>query len=412
MLKPLSVIITAAILWQFSSDLTLAQRSNAERADKFPPNPLEITIPDPLLPNLRNKQPLSFTEKLKLQGALDNLNQEAAVQLQAGDKEAAFEIWNRELRLRRYLGTVAEVEALSRVGEIAWNQSDRQQLFYITQRLQTIQRQVQRTKSKNQASVDLELLGALGTAYQKVRSPKPAIELYNQILAEVRQQKDTSGEIDTLKILGELNLSWFNYPQAASNYEDLFNLATAKGERQDVVTYLQQLAYIYQQAKQPQKSIDVLSKLQAIYSQDDNQTQLPTLQIAIARNYEILAQQNPALLPEAFKNYQAAYLKAWELQQYARAAEALQKLIPLYRSQGQINEALETSKILLETEARAANYYGMMQAYDQIGQIYLEIKDYPQALIAFQDGLELAKQLQHRQGYFTQQIEKASQRKL
>jgi tetratricopeptide (TPR) repeat protein len=412
MLKPLSVIITAAILWQFSSDLTLAQRSNAEQADKFPPNPLELTIPDPLLPNLRNKQPLSLTEKLKLEAALDNLNQEAGVQLQAGDELAAFEIWNRELRLRRYLGTVAEVQALSRVGEIAWNQSDRQQLFYITQRLERIQTQVQRTKSKNPASVDLELLRALGTAYQKVRSPKPAIEIYNQILAEVRQQKDTSGEIDTLTILGELNLSWFNYPQAASNYEDLLSLATAKGERQDEVAYLQQLAYIYQQAKQPEKSIDVLSKLQAIYSQDDNQTQLPTLQIAIARNYEILAQQNPALLPEAFKNYQAAYLKAWELQQYARAAEALQKLIPLYRSQGQINEALETSKILLETEARAANYYGMMQAYDQIGQLYLEIKDYSQALIAFQDGLELAKQLQHRQGYFTQQIEKASQRKL
>lgn len=412
MLKPLSVIITAAILWQFGSNLTLAQRSNTKRADKFPPNPLEITIPDPLLPNLRNKQPLSLAEKLKLQAALDKLNQEAAAQLQAGDKEAAFEIWNRELRLRRYLGTVAEVQALSRVGEIAWNQSDRQQLFYITQRLQRIQRQVQRTKSKNQASVDLELLRALGTAYQKVRSPKPAIELYNQILAEMRQQKDTSGEIDTLKILGELNLSWFNYPQAASNYEDLLNLATAKGESQDEVRYLQQLAYIYQQAKQPEKSIDVLSKLQAIYSQDDNQAQVPTLQIAIARNYEILAQENPALLPEAFKNYQAAYLKAWELQQYARAAEALQKLIPLYRSQGQINEALETSKILLETEARAANYYGMMQAYDQIGQLYLETKDYPQALIAFQDGLELARQLQHRQGYFTQQIEKASQGRL
>ncbi|MBD2360298.1 hypothetical protein H6G36_03630 [Anabaena minutissima FACHB-250] len=412
MLKRFSVIITAAILWQFSSDLTLAQSRNPLQADKFPPSPLEITTPDPLLPNLRDKQPLSLLEKLKLQAALDELNQAAVVQLQAGEKEAAFEIWNRELRLRRYLGTVAEVQALSRVGEIAWNRSDRQQLYYITQRLQAIQKQAQPKKAKTQASVDLELLRALGAAYQKVRSPQPAIELYNQILAEVRQQKDTTAEIDTLQTLGNLNLSWFNYPQAATNYEELLSFATSRGERQDELTYLQQLAYIYQQAKQPQKSIDVLSRLKEIYSQNDNQIQVPTLQIAIAANYETLAKENPALLPEAFKNYQTAYVTAWGLQQYARAAEALQKLIPLYRSQGQINEALETSKILLETEARAANYYGMMQAYDQMGQLYLENKDYPQALTAFKDGLELARQLQHQEAYFTQQVEKASQASL
>ncbi|HIK06993.1 MAG TPA: hypothetical protein IGS40_20265 [Trichormus sp. M33_DOE_039] len=408
MLKGFSAIIAAAILWQFSSPLTLAQSYDPQQADKFPPSPLEITTPDPLLPSVRNKQPLSLTEKLRLQVALDELNQQAEAQLQTGDKKAAFEIWNRELRLRRYLGAVAEVQALSRVGEIAWNQSDRQEIYYITQRLQAIQKQAQPKTSKTQTTVDLELWSALGEAYQKVRSLQPAIVVYQQVLAVVRQQKDPIAEIDTLKTLGNLNLIWFNYPQAAASYEELLNLATSRGERQDELTYLQQLAYIYQQAKQPQKSIDVLSKLKEIYSQGDNQAQLPTLQLAIATNYETLAKENTTLLPEAFKNYQAAYTTAWQLQQYARAAEALQKLIPLYRSQGQVDAALETSKILLETEARGANYYGMMQAYDQIGQLYLENKDYPQALAAFKDGLELARQLKHQEAYFTQQVKKVS----
>jgi tetratricopeptide (TPR) repeat protein len=411
MLKPLSLMITATILWQFSSSLTLAQSKDPQQADKFPPSPLEITTPDPLLPPLREKQPLSLPEQQKLEMALDELNQEAVAKLQTGDKVAAFEIWNRELRLRRYLGAVAEVTALSRVGEIAWNRSDRQQLYYITQRLQAIQKQAQPQKSKTQTSVDLELLQALGVAYQKVRSPKPAIEVYNQVLAAVRQQKDTSAEIDTLKTLAELHLSWFNYAQAAATYEELLKFATSTGERQDELTYLQQLAYIYQQAKQPQKSIDVLSKLQEIYSQNDHQTQLPTLQLAIAANYEILAKDNADLLLEAFKHYQEAYTTAWQLQQYGRAAEAVQKLIPLYRSQGQIDAALQTSQILLEAEARAANYYGMMQAYDQMGQLYLDKQDYPQALTAFNDGLEIARRLKHQEAYFTQQIEKVSKLK-
>jgi tetratricopeptide (TPR) repeat protein len=391
--------------------LTLAQSKDPQQADKFPPSPLEITTPDPLLPPLREKQPLSLPEQQKLEMALDELNQEAVAKLQTGDKVAAFEIWNRELRLRRYLGAVAEVTALSRVGEIAWNRSDRQQLYYITQRLQAIQKQAQPQKSKTQTSVDLELLQALGVAYQKVRSPKPAIEVYNQVLAAVRQQKDTSAEIDTLKTLAELHLSWFNYAQAAATYEELLKFATSTGERQDELTYLQQLAYIYQQAKQPQKSIDVLSKLQEIYSQNDHQTQLPTLQLAIAANYEILAKDNADLLLEAFKHYQEAYTTAWQLQQYGRAAEAVQKLIPLYRSQGQIDAALQTSQILLEAEARAANYYGMMQAYDQMGQLYLDKQDYPQALTAFNDGLEIARRLKHQEAYFTQQIEKVSKLK-
>lgn len=409
MLKRFGAMIAATIFWQLSSDLTLAQSYNPERADKFPPSPLEITTPDPLLPNVGKKQPLSLLEKQKLETALDELNQEAAGKLQAGEKTAAFAVWNRELRLRRYLGTLAEVEALSRVGEIAWNQSDRQQLYYITQRLNAIQKQAQPKTAKNQANVDLELLQALGVAYQKVRSPKPAIAVYNQVLAVVRQQKDTTAEIATLKTLGGLHLGWFNYPQAATTYEELLSLATAQGERQDELTYLKQLAYIYQQSQQPQKSIEILSKLAEIYSQDNYQLELPGVQLAIATNYEILAKDNPALLPEAFKNYQAAYLTAWQLQQYVRAAEALQKIIPLYRSQGQIDAAIETSNILLQTEAKAVNYYGMMQAYDHIGQLYLANQDYPQALTAFQYGLELARQLKHQEAYFTQQIEKVSQ---
>lgn len=408
MVRRLSVIITTVIIWQLSISLTLAKSNDPQQADRFPPSPLEITTPDPLLPSLGKQQSLTAAERQKLEVALDELNQQATAKLQAGDTVAAFDIWNRELRLRRYLGAVAEVTALSRVGNIAWNQNDRQQLQYITQRLQVIQKQAQPQNKNVQNSVDLPLLQALGVAYQQVRSPKNAISIYNEILATVRQRQDLVAEVDTLKTIGELNLIWFDYPQAATAYEELLRVAASRGESQNELAYLQQLAYIYQQSRQAQQSIDVLNRLKAIYSQNGNITQLPTLQIAIAANYETLAKENPALIQEAFKNYQEAYTTAWQLQQYAGAAEAIRKLIPLYRSQGQIDEALQTSEILIQTQARAANFYGIMQAYDQIGQLYLERKEYPQAVTAFQKGLEIAQQLKHQEAYFTEQIEKAT----
>ncbi|BBD67356.1 TPR repeat-containing protein [Nostoc commune NIES-4072] len=405
MFRPLIMIVTAAIL--FSSSLTLAQTKNPKVPDKFPPNPLEITTPDPLLPRLpKDKQPLTLQEQQKLEPALDALNQEAAAKLQAGDQVTAFEIWNRELRLRRFLGSLAEVQALSRVGAIAWKQNDAQEVQYITQRLQAIQKQAQ--SQKTTAPIDLQLWRSLGQAYQNVRSPQLAAEAYDQVLLVVRQQKDTTALIETLKTIGEVHLSWFDYPKAAPIYEELLSLASSQGERVNEVIYLQQLAEIYDRTNQPQQSLNVLNKLVEIYVSENNLTEIPELKLAIASDYESLAKKDPNLLLEAFNNYQEAYTTAWQLKEYVRAGEALQKLIALYRSQGQTDEALQASQILVETETQAANFYGLMQAYDQIGQLYLERKEFPQALTAFQKGLEVAQQLKHEEAYFAGQIKKVS----
>jgi tetratricopeptide (TPR) repeat protein len=399
MLNRWNLIVTTIIFWYCGSLLVLAQTKKPEQMDKFPPSPLEITKPDPLLPSQAGKQPLTATERQQLEMAVDKLNQEALTTLQAGDKETAFEIWNRELRLRRFLGSLAEVEALGRVGAIAGNENERPQVQYITQRLQAIQKQMQKDKS-----TDLELWRSLGQAYQKVRTPKLAVAIYQQILTLVRQQRDQAAELATLNTLGELYLSWFDYPQAATTYEELRKLAANRGASE--TAYLQKLAYIYEQSKQDQAAIEVLTKLVEIYTKANELTQMPVLRQAIATHYESLADKNPNFLTEAFNQYQAAYTSAWQLQQYARASEALQKLIALYRSQKQIDAALQTSQILLETQALASNAYGLMQTYDQIAQLYLDKKNYPQALAALKKGLELAQGLQHQEAYFKEQIEK------
>lgn len=395
MLKRLSLLIFTSMIWSLCNSLTLAETKKPEQMDKFPPSPLEITTPDPLLPGLLNERQLTLPELRQLETALDELNQKATISLQAGDKETAFNTWNRELRLRRFLGTLAEVEALGRVGEIAWNENERQQVKYITDRLKVIQTQMQKEKN-----TDLELWRSLGAAYQQIRYPQLAITTYTQILALVRQQKDPSAELNTLQTIAELHFSWFDYGQAAKTYQEILNLVPSENQ----VTYLQKLAYIYDQDKKHQQAIGILQQLVEIYSNENNLTQIPGLKIAIASHYQTLAKENPDLLQNAFDTYQEAYATAWQLQQYARASEALEKLIALYRSQKQLDAALETSQILVETQSLAANFYGLMQAYDQIGQMHLERQEYPQALTAFQQGLELAQKLKHQESYFTQQI--------
>lgn len=402
-----NVVITAAMfwLWLCCSSVALAQKKEPIIYPEEFYNPLEIKKPDPLLPRSVADTPLSPIERLKLMAALERLNAGATARLAAGNKPGAFAIWNRELRLRRALGALEEVKALGRVGAIAWSENQGFEVEVITGRLQEIQTPPESDEPMVAPVFDLELLQALGTAYQQVRSPKQAVEVYEQILATQRQQQDSAAIEGTLKTLAQLHLSWFDYPKAATAYEELLGLARAKSARLTEVTYLQQLAYIYEQRKQHEQAAAIKQQLAELYLNEQDFTKVPQLRLAIASDLQSLGQ-----LKEAFQNYQEAYASAWSLQQYARAADALRRLIALYRTQGQIDEALQTSQILLEAERLANNSYGLMNTYDEIGKIYLERGNYPEALTAFQSGLQVAQLLKYQEAYFAQQIEQVNQK--
>lgn len=374
-----------SVFWLCIAPNAIAQKTKTPPAD--PVNPLEITTPDPLLPS-----PSPTPEEQKnLSVALDDLNTQAQAKLSAGDKLGAFETWNRELRLRRVLGYLAETGALGRVGAIAWTENERYQVQVITQRLDAISQQLK-------ASNDLQLLTALASAFEQVRVPKSALAVYNQILA--LQPQGSAAAEETLQTVAELHLSWFDYPQAIASYNQLLNIAKAKSDRPGELAYLQQLVYIYDQSKQRQQAVETKQQLLEIYQQEKLLTEVPRLYLAIASDYEVLGQ-----LEQAFAAYQQAYTSAWSLQQFFQAGDALRKLVALYNSQGQIEEALQASQILLQADEQAVNVYGMMNTYDQIGQINIKRGNYPEALIAFQNGLDLAKQLQYQEDYFTQQID-------
>ena len=269
--KYLSIaVITSIGISLLSPALVLAKSKEPQVPDKFPPNPLEIKKEDPLLPSAAPKEPLTRQEKRKLEAALDDLNQQAIAKFETGDKQGAFDIWNREIRLRRYLGIIPEIQALSRVGAIAWRQNNRQQVFYITQRLQNIQKNQTKSKSKNRNqgrnsqeissqeissqanNSQLEILQALGEAYQQVRTPKEALQVYERVLSIVRERRNTIQEIEVLNTIGKLHLAWFDYNKAAATYEELLGLANTRGEDTERVKYLEELAYIYEKAQQPQ----------------------------------------------------------------------------------------------------------------------------------------------------------------
>lgn len=391
--------LVCSLLWLILSFPVYAQSNNENNPDEFPPNPLEFRTLDPLLPqSARDKKPLTEQERTELQQSLNELNQQATALFQAGDKITALAVWYRELRLTRILGLLPEVQALGRVGAIAWQQNSREDVQFITRRLQEIQQE-----ATAKPPVQLELWRALATAYEQVSAPDKAVVAYEQILRAEREQQNPAAIEATLIKIGELSLNWFDYQKAAVAYDELLNVAKGNNNREQQVTYLKQLAYIYEQLKQPLQVINKQQQLIELYQNQQNFTEIPDLKLAIASKLESLGQ-----IEEAAQQYEETYSFAWSIQQYSGAADALRKLVALQLSQKQIEAALETSQVLLQTDQLAHNFYGMMNTYDQIAQLYLEQKNYSQALAAFEQGLEIAKQLSYREAYFTRQIQEVS----
>ncbi|MEG3899411.1 tetratricopeptide repeat protein [Microcoleus sp. SVA1_B6] len=406
-------------LWLCAGSIASAQ-TNPAGLDQFSPNPLEITTPDPLAPA---NESLSTTQRDELTAALEELNLEAAAKLQAGDGPGAFEIWFRELRLRRYLGPAAEIAALSRVGSVAWSSSKTLELQLITKRLQAIQKQV-----KSQVPVNTELLPVLAAAFQQVRAKGPTVEVYQEILENARQNEDILAQGQILKAIALIHVNWLSYDKAAPVYEELATLiqenralfaansavqnsavVAGNGAPPQPVTpptevdTLRQLAYVYQQSKQPLKAIAAREKLASVYVNLQNPSAIPPLKIAIASDYQTIGQINLAA-----QYYQEAYNLAVPIQQYAQASEALDKLALLYRAQKQWEPTLRIYQMQLLLEERAYNFYGLMNAYDNIGQVYQEMKAYDKALESYQKGLDVAKRLGHRQEYFAKKIQKVN----
>lgn len=405
-----------------------------EQVDEFPPNPLESTEPEPLLPSV--SRPLTALEQRQLRESCDRFNAIAASKFNAGDKIGAYEVWNRELRLRRALGLLEELPALARVGDIAWQDNNSTQLHWITQRLDAVQATLpvaeSREGSSSQARLDRpDVVENLAFAYQQVRLPKIAANLYRQVLADARQRRDEFKVETTLNTLAQLYMAWFNYGDASQAYRELLQITRAKPWDAVAVAippdqtlvpltsdtpsgpvplpprtvaeiyYLMQLAYVHEQAKQPEQAIPYQQALVELYQNLADPVPVPSLKIKIADNYAQMGR-----LDLAEHHYQVAQQLADPLKQLDNSAVALRKLGQLYLAHDRLEAAIRVYNYLIYAEQQSYNYYGVMDAFDQLGQIYLKQENLPLAISAFTKGLDVAQRLKYRQDYFTQQLAK------
>lgn len=349
---------------------------------------------------------LTSEEALELEAALDDLRQEGLVLDQQGQRDAAYEIWVRELRLRQFLGYRAEIEALNWLGQRAFQDDRTEELRAVGDRLALIE-----AMALEELDVDLDLWITIAQTYETVRKKDEAIAAYIRVLDYSRQQRDAALEQSTLQTLGQLYLNWFDYGDAATTYQALAQILQRQGDRAQEAQALENLAYAYEQDQQYLQAIATQERLIELYTADVlertspeqiNQVQVmpvPRLKIAIANNYQALGRYDRAAI-----NYQAALTAAQLSQQFGYASDALRQLAELYKTIERFDDAVVAYRRLVDVEQQSYSVYGMMQAYDEIGRIHRDRGQIPQSLAAFEQALRLAQQLGFREAYFERQL--------
>ena len=346
------------------------------------PNPLEVDRDDPLIPLGYGKRELSSFEKYRINKAIAQIEIDAQAALEQDNIERAMKLWYRQLRLVRAIDTRSEIKALAKVGKIAWQENRGDDVRNIANRLITIQ------EESSEKTLTNNFLKQLALAYQRVRYIDKAIDIYQQIVANDKN-------VNNLETLGQLYLDIFDYQNAANVYRQLLNNAAKKE------FYLQTLIDIYDRT-QPRQAIKFKKRLLQQYIANQKTDKIPALEIAIARDYETLKQSDRAIAA-----YNQAFIAASNTQQLAIASDALTRLGKLYQPRN-LEKAIATYNKLITIQQQSYNYYGLINTYDTLGNLYLKSNKSNLAKQSFQQALALAKSINYRVKYFDRQVKQSS----
>ncbi|MEM7795867.1 MAG: hypothetical protein AAF579_15615 [Cyanobacteria bacterium P01_C01_bin.118] len=370
------------------------QRLDPVLLDAFLVNPLEAAPRDPLLPTTVVERPLSPLELYDLEVALFQLDAQAQALLLAGQPDEAFALWMREVQLRRVFGIEAELEALTRIGQQAWNAQRSQEIRLMAVRLKRIW-------EMEKATASLERVETIATIAQTLRMRDTSTEIYQQLIEMTIA--DATAQQAWEVVLAAHYLQWFQFDNAAPLYTQLAADAKAAGNTLEYTQYLKELIYSYQESKKYSQALPVQTELLRLYRSTGQSEFEPPLEIDMARNFRSLGAN-----PQAVEYYNLAYVTAQRLELYGHVSTVLKELGDLYAEEGLNNEALTMYNLLVRAEQQAYNQHGILEAYDRLGQLYLKVGDTDNALIAFRAGVAFSESLKYREAYFRGEVARLS----
>ena len=350
---------------------------------------------DPLLPSLTLNRPLSPLERRLIEETIVQLDQDAQRLLETSQTDQAFDLWFRVLNLQRGLGRSEEIRGLGTIGEQAWKTGHRVELQAITDRLSRLEIDLRKSPQQSLSTEGK----ALGLAYQQVRDLNAAQNFYQFQLQLAQQQQDTTAIGAILTELIAVQWGALNYPLATEYTQQKLTLLRSGPvtveSLQEERSLLSSLAFLAKQIGDYPTQISALEETIALTLDLGLVEEIPTLWTDLGNAYRANNQFNLAV-----QSYYQGYTIAQENQQYQAAQTILGSLGELQEAEGQLRDAIHTYELLRQVHRYSSNLLGLLDSYDRLGQLYLQIQQPEQAQEQFQQGLTLAKRLKYRESEF------------
>ncbi len=348
-------------------------------------SPLENPLADPLVPTAVAEENRDFSplETGRIRRTAEDLKLSGYVNWQSQLPEPAFADWMRHLLLLQLLpDRQAEIESLGEIGAIAWENNRIEDSRAITKRLDVIRAEEYPT--------DASLLIPLAEAYQQLRNSGAAIALYRTHLETLEEPY----QADILRLIAQLAAQWFDYEEALAAYGEIEALNAL------TISDREHFSALYETINLPTEALRVQRQLPPLYLQELNYQKLADIYLKIAINAHRISDYELAIDSNEF-----AFALAWELKYLEIAEDALNQLARVYLAQDNEPFAMQVYEQLLIVQNESYNRFGMMETYAALGELYESSGLYPSALISWQQGLAIAKELNHNIETFTAAIE-------
>lgn len=382
-----------------SSTPTSAQVLPSDIREAFLADPLTDVPRDPLLPSVPIPRSLSPLEQLALTQALDQLLT-SITELGLTADQRARDLWMREVRLRRLLGVKAELVAIERAASTLHDWNATQELQLLSARLTVLVADL-----LAESPLALDQLEEAAIIYGLLGNLEAALSLRSTLAEAANRRGDLVAYWAQLEGMANLYEEGFYFSEAANIYQQLVAIATNNDLIDDQIRFLQAQIENLTLAQDPASALGVQQQLLQGYLSDSIYwPRIASLQYAMADNQVLLGE-----LDSASRHYQIAYTNAIGSQQFSLAAATLGRLVKLYDRLGHWSDVDYLYEQLLRVHQTTSNAYGLMDSFDQLGQLYEQRGNYQAALLSYRQGLVLAHKLNHRQNYFETQIKRLMQ---
>lgn len=354
-----------------------------------------------------------------------NLLNHRAQTLVESNPEAAINLASEAKDLAEQLSYQSGlVESLQILGK-----SYREQKDYIT----ALEHYLQASKAlENQDDIRslAEIQMEMGLFFGEWGIHKKATEYFSLSYQSKLALKDTSGQVDLLRLMGDTHYQLNNREEAAAHYEKLLAIHKSRDEKEELLGVLERLGEIYAKSEQREKALEYEQQslhlkmemedykaMAASYSKlgdlcknlNENELALHYYMMSLEMNQKMGEGEenkdddiflNIALIYQAKGEYNEAlkYLfSALEIRRkredFVSSALVNHEISFTYQALGHLKPAKEYAHLAVEWTEREKAYEVLVESYKLLSDIYLSDNDDEQALKYYKKYSEIMRQL-------------------